>query len=115
MRTDGAAHSGLGEWLLQRATSLYLAGFVFYVIAYLTLNPIPDFAAWRTWLTQGPARLAGTLFFVCLLLHAWTGLRSITLDYLRPLWLRVGVTLVTALTLFALALWSVEILWRVGA
>ncbi|MEW6332310.1 MAG: succinate dehydrogenase, hydrophobic membrane anchor protein, partial [Pseudomonadota bacterium] len=55
-------------------------------------------------------RLAWGLFILSLLIHAWIGMRSIYLDYLHPLWLRSGVSLLTALGLLALGLWAARIL-----
>ena len=109
-RSLGSAHRGLGEWLWQRVTSVYMAGFVVYAVIYLSLAPIRDFAAWQAWFAIGYVRLAWGLFILSLLIHAWIGMRSIYLDYLRPLWLRSIVSLLTALGLLALGLWAARIL-----
>jgi succinate dehydrogenase / fumarate reductase membrane anchor subunit len=45
-----------------------------------------------------------------MLVHAWIGMRSVFLDYLKPLWLRILMHLLTAVFLTALALWSAHIL-----
>ncbi len=103
-RTAGSARRGLTEWLVQRATSLYLAGFTVYVVWYFALNPVPDHAAWRMYFTGSGVRLVWALLFLSLLLHAWVGLRSIYMDYLHPLWLRFTATAVTAALLLALGL-----------
>lgn len=115
VRPTGSAHAGLIEWLWQRLTSIYLAGFVVAVVAYLGLYPIRDFTAWQAWFALGYVRLAWALFVLSLLVHAWIGLRSIYLDYLRPVWLRVTVTLLTLLGLAALGLWAAEILLRMNS
>lgn len=106
----GSAHRGLGEWLLQRLSALYLAGFLFWLIVRLSVSPVSGYVAWKTWLAGGAVRLAFALFFLSLLVHAWVGLRSVFLDYLHPLWLRFAVQLVTALSLLALAFWAAQIL-----
>lgn len=105
-RTAGSARRGLGEWLVQRVTALYLAGFVIYAVVQFALYPIPDHAAWRTYFASGGVRLGWALLFLSLLLHAWVGLRSIYMDYLHPLWLRFAVTVATAALLLALGLWA---------
>jgi succinate dehydrogenase / fumarate reductase, membrane anchor subunit len=97
-------------WLWQRVTSVYMAGFVVYVIVHLSLSPARDHAAWTAWFALGHVRLAWALFILSLLLHAWIGMRSIYLDYLHPLWLRFSVSLLTALGLLALGLWAARIL-----
>jgi succinate dehydrogenase / fumarate reductase membrane anchor subunit len=110
LRASGSARAGLGEWLWQRVTSIYMAGFVVYVVIYLSLSPIRDFTAWQAWFDLGIVRLAWGLFILSLLIHAWIGMRSIYLDYLHPLWLRSGVSLLTVLGLLALGLWAARIL-----
>jgi succinate dehydrogenase membrane anchor subunit len=112
VRTLGSAHRGLMEWLVQRVTSIYLAGFTIYIFVYLALHPVKSFASWNNYFASGVVRLAWGLFFISLLLHAWTGLRSIYMDYLKPMWLRFTVTVATALAMITLGLWAVNILIR---
>ena len=97
-------------WLWQRVTSVYMAGFVVYVIVHLSLSPVRDHAAWTAWFAIGYVRLAWALFILSILVHAWIGMRSIYLDYVPPLWLRSVVSLLTVLGLVALGLWAAEIL-----
>ena len=108
---QGSAHRGLGEWLLQRLSALYLAGFIFWLLVSLSLSPVSGYVAWKTWFAGGAVRLAFALFILSVLVHAWVGLRSVFLDYLHPLWLRFTVQLVTALSLLALAFWTAQILF----
>ena len=110
VRSAGSAHAGVAEWLLQRVTSLYMGGFVIYAIVYLSLSPVRDYTAWKAWFATGYVRIAWALFLASILIHAWVGMRSIYLDYLHPLWLRFSVTVLTALSLLALALWAAQIL-----
>lgn len=110
MRATGSAHAGMMEWLWQRVTSIYMAGFVVYVIVYLSLSPLPDQTAWKAWFAIGYVRMAWTIFILSILVHAWIGMRSIYLDYLHPLWLRFSISLFTALGLLALGLWAARIL-----
>ena len=110
-----SAHTGLTDWLVQRATSLYMAGFVIYLAWHFGSDPAHDHDAWRAWFAQGLVRIAWALFFASVLLHAWVGLRSIYMDYLRPLWLRFSITLLTAFGLASLALWVAQILLNTAA
>ena len=114
-RSAGSAHAGLMGWLLQRVSSLYMAGFVVYAILNFSIAPIHDYLEWKAWFASGPVRLAWALFILSLLVHVWIGLRSIYMDYLHPLWLRFGISLFTALGLLALGLWAAQILLMVTA
>lgn len=109
-RHGGSAHRGLGEWLVQRLSAAYLAGFLLWLIVRLGLLPLPDHAAWKAWIAGGFVRLAFALFFLSLLLHAWIGIRSIFLDYLKPLWVRFLAQVVTGAGLIACAFWAAQIL-----
>ncbi len=110
VRAAGSAHAGLAEWLVQRATSVYLAGFLAYLVLRFALDPLADYASFRAWFAQGPVRVAWGLFFLSLLAHAWVGMRSVYMDYLHPAALRMAVTFLTAFGLLALALWAAHIL-----
>lgn len=110
MRATGSVQQGFGEWLLQRVTALYLAGFVFWVTAVFTLAPPAGFSAWKAWMVDGVVRLAFALAFFSVLVHAWLGMRSVFLDYLKPLWLRICMHLLMAAYLIALVFWSAHIL-----
>ncbi|MFL6647729.1 MAG: succinate dehydrogenase, hydrophobic membrane anchor protein [Sulfurifustaceae bacterium] len=109
-RPLGSAHRGVAGFLVQRISSLYLAGFTIYLIGYLVLQPAQDYGSWRAYFSSGAVRLAWGIFFASLLAHAWLGLRSIYMDYLKPMWVRFTVSLLTAFALIALAFWSAQIL-----
>lgn len=102
--------SGFYEWLVQRVSALYLAGFALYLAYLWWARPPADFAAWRAGFAAGPVRLAWALFFLSLLVHAWTGMRSVFLDYIHPFWLRLAASIATAFGLIALGAWGAHIL-----
>jgi succinate dehydrogenase / fumarate reductase, membrane anchor subunit len=109
-RSLGSAHRGLTAFLVQRVTSIYLAVFTVYLLVYLILYPVNDYAAWSAYFSSGFVRLVWAMFFASLFAHAWVGMRSIYMDYLHATWLRFTVSLVTAFGLIALAFWAAEIL-----
>jgi succinate dehydrogenase membrane anchor subunit len=114
VRPLGSAHRGMASFLIQRITSLYLGGFTVYLVARLLFDsPARDYAAWADYFSEGSVRLAWGLFFASLLAHAWVGLRSIYMDYLKPMWLRFSVSTATAFALAWLAFWCAELLIRV--
>lgn len=105
----GSARRGLTAWLVQRLTSVYMAGFVVFLVLRFVTAPITDFAAWRSWWSTVPVRVALALFVASLLLHAWLGLRSVYRDYLKPWWLRFWISVATALALALVALWTARL------
>ena len=76
VHASGSAQFGLSEWLLQRVSALYLAGFVVWLALWLVLSPPADYSAWKTWFGQGTVRLAFALAILSALVHAWVGMRS---------------------------------------
>jgi succinate dehydrogenase / fumarate reductase membrane anchor subunit len=106
----GSARGGLGEWLVQRLSAVYLAGFALWLGVCLARTPVFDYTAWKAWMSGGAVRVAFALCLLSLLLHAWVGMRSVFLDYLKPLWLRFLAQSVTAATLIACAFWGAHIL-----
>ena len=117
MNTPGprsSTRSGFVEWLLQRLSALYVAGFAVYVAIVFLLSPPAGYEAWRAWFSAGPVRLAWALFVLLLLIHSWIGMRSVFIDYLHPLWLRLSALLATGIGLLALGIWAAEILLRAG-
>jgi succinate dehydrogenase / fumarate reductase membrane anchor subunit len=108
--SSGSAHRGLGEWLLQRLSALYLAGFALWLVARLAFAAPADFVAWKMWVSAGGMRLAFALFFLSVLMHAWVGMRSVFLDYLKPLWARFIAQLLLAFGLLVFVFWAAQIL-----
>jgi succinate dehydrogenase / fumarate reductase membrane anchor subunit len=52
-----------------------------------------------------------TAFFAALLVHAWIGLRVVMMDYVHPVALRIGLLVLLGVSLIAMAVWVVGILW----
>ncbi len=106
----GSAHSGLREWLVQRLSALYMAGFIVYLVLRFSLSPVTAYEDWIAWFSSGGVRIATALFFANSLVHAWIGMRSVYLDYVKPLSLRFAISALTAFALLALALWLAGVL-----
>lgn len=105
-----AFYAGMRGWLLQRATALYLLGFVIFFSLRGLLAPPATFEAWRAWMLSPGPRLATLLFFAAVALHAWIGLRDIALDYVKPFALRLAVLAAVAGGLAATLGWAALVL-----
>ncbi|MHB8257503.1 MAG: succinate dehydrogenase, hydrophobic membrane anchor protein [Acidiferrobacterales bacterium] len=111
IRPAGSAHRGLGEWTLQRLTAIYMAGYAIVLPLRWLAMPGLSYEAWRHWAGAVSVRVSATLFFVSAIIHAWIGLRSVYMDYLQILWLRLAVVILTAAMLAAVLVWAVGVLW----
>ena len=115
VRSTSSSHSGLGEWLLQRFTAVYLGLFFLFIAVRILLWPIQDFSEWRAWFMSPWVRVVWLFAFLSLLLHAWIGIRSVLMDYIKPFYLRMLIAFVFASVLIVCGLWSIDILYRGGA
>jgi succinate dehydrogenase / fumarate reductase membrane anchor subunit len=101
-------------WLIQRATAVYLALFLAYLLIHFTLEPPTDHAALRAWVIQ-PLANGGLLLFVPVLLaHAWVGVRDVLIDYVHSLGLRIGLLSLVAFVLLASGLWALKAIISAG-
>jgi succinate dehydrogenase / fumarate reductase membrane anchor subunit len=100
---------GLGPWLLQRFSGLYLALFFIYVILGFLLCGPESYQEWRDWIGAPGMNIAAGLFFLALAIHSWVGIRDVILDYVPPVGLRITVLVLLAVSLLGCLLWS----WRI--
>jgi succinate dehydrogenase / fumarate reductase membrane anchor subunit len=110
----GGTRRGLTEWLVQRLSAVYMAGFLLYCVLKICFTSVLDYEAWRAWWATGPVAVAWALFWASVLVHAWIGMRSVYLDYLKPAWVRFAVATATAFGLAALGVWAVAVVIRGG-
>jgi succinate dehydrogenase membrane anchor subunit len=102
--------TGLRAWLMQRLSAVYMLLFIMYLLAHFVIDPPRSHLAWRGWVMSGGVRIAAAVFFAALLMHAWIGLRDVTLDYVRPTPVRLFVLALMGSGLLAMAAWIVRIL-----
>ena len=107
------AHYGLRDWLAQRITAVIMAVYTVIVVAVLLVDPPRTYGVWRDLFSQGWMRVATLLFMASLAWHAWVGVRDIWMDYVKPVWLRLSLQVLTVLALIWWAVWSIELLWRI--
>lgn len=105
---------GLGAWLLQRLSGVYLGGFLLYCTARWLYAPPHNWTQWQAWMTHPLMRIASAGFLLALLAHAWIGMRDILLDYIRPLGMRLALLTLVALVLGGSGLWGLRVLLVTG-
>jgi len=106
--------SGLGAWLLQRLSAVYLL--IFPVLFFLEYRQVEgkDHAALVATLARPWIALAAGLCAFSLLTHAWVGMRDVVLDYVRPAALRLVLLVVLGGWLLVLGFWSAWLLLGVS-
>lgn len=112
-RVTVGAHFGLRDWLAQRVTAALMAAFTLVVLAQVifTSGPI-GYDEWAgIFATQWMKFLTFTTI-LCLLYHAWVGIRDIWMDYIKPLGLRIVLHVASLVWLIGCAGWAIQALWR---
>ena len=105
------AHSGTGDWLLQRLTAVVMVIYTVCFLACILIEPPRTFADWRAMFGGTVFRLATMFFVAALLYHAWVGMRDIVMDYVKPAGIRLGLQTAIGGVLILYLIWSASILW----
>ena len=105
------AHYGTRDWLALRITAVVMAVYTLILLYVFVRNTPLSFGVWHELFTQGWMRVSTLLFAICLVWHAWVGVRDILMDYIKHDGLRLALQVCTLLLLAAYLSWSVQVLW----
>ena len=106
------AHYGMRDWIFQRISAAFMIVYTFIFIAAACYFGIGSFEAWHGLFAMGPMKFLTFIFLVCVMYHAWVGMRDIFIDYVQPMWIKLPLLSVTVLVLVGYMGWAAEILWR---
>ena len=107
------AHYGLRDWLAQRVTAALMALFTLLVLAQVIFNKGP--IGYDKWAGIFAAQWMKALTFsviVALIWHAWIGMNSIWLDYVKAAGTRLVMQAFTVIWLVSCGGWAIQALWR---
>lgn len=105
--------SGLGAWLLQRLSAVYLLFFLLLFATAWVVAPGGGHEALVAVLGRPLVALAAALSTASVLVHAWVGMRDVVLDYVHSAALRLTVLVLLATWLLVLGLWAAWLLLEV--
>lgn len=110
------SRSGLSDWLVQRVTAVILLAF-FAFIAVKMLSGI-GYTEWSALFAQTWMKVFSFLAILSLAAHAWIGMWGVFTDYLterlmgsRGNVLRIGLQLLTSVSLVVYVIWGVQVVW----
>lgn len=110
--------SGLSDWLVQRFSSVILAAYSIFIVAYMLFVPELTFSVWSQLFDQLWVRVFTLLALLSVAAHGWIGLWNVLTDYLTTrlvggsaLSLRMIVLTIYALVTISYLVWGFEILW----
>jgi succinate dehydrogenase / fumarate reductase, membrane anchor subunit len=103
-----AKYPGMRRWLTQRLCALSMAVVLLLLwLRVMCLSP-QDYREWQALFAPLWWRLLTVWFFVCMLLHAWLGVRDVLRDYVPHLGVRTVLQ-----WLVNLAVWgnAIAVMW----
>jgi succinate dehydrogenase / fumarate reductase, membrane anchor subunit len=103
--------TGLGAWLVQRVSAVYMLFFIVLFLIHFLVDPPHSYPAWHGWMMSSGVSIGTAVFFAALLAHAWVGIRDVILDYVHSIALRVCVLVLLGFVLTATGVWAMRILW----
>jgi succinate dehydrogenase / fumarate reductase, membrane anchor subunit len=112
-RSVVGAHYGFRDWLSQRVTAGIMAAFTLLVLAQVIFSKGP--MGYDKWAGIFSAQWMKVLTFsviVALAYHVWVGMRDIWMDYIKPVWLRLTLQIITIVWLVGCMGWAIQVLWR---
>jgi succinate dehydrogenase / fumarate reductase membrane anchor subunit len=107
------AHYGVGNYLVQRLTAVYLTAYTLLLIGLLLYTRDLSYVGWASLFVPLWMKVLSLIAMFTLMYHAWIGVKDIWMDYVKPTGIRLALQTLTVLWLLFCAVWSVQILWRV--
>lgn len=104
--------NGLKDWLIQRVTAVYLALYCFFLMGYGSFSGRLSIEIWQNLFMHRSMQIASILALLCMVLHAWIGIWTVTTDYLKCTAIRLSIQLIVAFGLLIELIWGVGIFWR---
>jgi succinate dehydrogenase / fumarate reductase, membrane anchor subunit len=113
-RTVVGAHYGFRDWLSQRVTAGLMAVFTLLVMGQVLLTKGPlDYFKWAKIFAPQWMKVLAFAVVVALAYHVWVGIRDVFMDYVKPVWLRLGLQIATIVYLVGCMGWAIGVLWKV--
>lgn len=78
-------YPGMRRWLTQRLCAFTMALYLLLFVVRLAWLAPHDYAAWQAMFAPMWWRVLTWWFFMCMLMHAWLGVRDVLRDYVPHL------------------------------
>lgn len=112
------SRSGLFDWMAQRVSAVVLATYFILLVGFVICHPDLTYTQWHSFFANKAMRIYSLLALLCLSIHAWVGMWTITTDYLTHMALgkwatgvRFLVQAVCGMLMFVIFVWGIQILW----
>lgn len=103
--------NGLKDWLIQRATAVFVAAYTLFLLVFLLRHPHLAYNEWQALFACGWFKVASVVALFALSLHAWIGIWTVTTDYMKCTALRLSLQMAVATWLLGQFIWGLMIVW----
>jgi succinate dehydrogenase / fumarate reductase, membrane anchor subunit len=107
----GLSSSGLRDWLIQRLTSIIIAIYAIFIIAFILLHPKMQFDEWQMLFSFNSFKIFSFLALFSIILHGWIGMWTVFTDYIKNITLRLILLFLVAILFFCCLTWGAVVLW----
>jgi succinate dehydrogenase / fumarate reductase, membrane anchor subunit len=104
-------YPGMRIWLSQRITAVVMAVYSVVLIIALCIDKPDSYIDWYAFANHLLFSIPTFLFFICLSIHAWVGVRDVLRDYIFNQTLRGYLQILVDLLLVIYVVWLAIILW----
>ncbi|MDU0810446.1 MAG: succinate dehydrogenase, hydrophobic membrane anchor protein [Burkholderia sp.] len=103
---------GLKDWFMQRLTGMIIA--VYTIVFLVKFFRTHDFSykGWNLMFSTEWMKISTFSMMLSLSYHAWIGIKSILMDYIKPLYIRLLLQLLAIIWLLICSEYAIQILWR---
>ncbi len=105
-------YPGMRLWLSQRLTALVMAAYIVFSAIYFIVIWPANYQAWLSAVSPIWWRLLTFIFYACLSMHAWVGVRDVLRDYVFNKTVRAYMQVIVDMLLLAYLGWAGVILWN---
>lgn len=105
-------YPGMRLWLTQRLSALVMVSYIVMTMLLICIQQPDSYQTWRGFMSPWWWRFATVAVFICLVVHAWLGIRDVMRDYVKNLVIRSYLQLMMEAALAGYLLWLASILWN---
>lgn len=106
------AHYGFRDWLSQRVTAVLMTLFTLALLLQVIFGGPIGYDSWAAIFSRQWMKVSTFVVILALAWHAWVGMRDVSMDYVKPVGLRLLAQIFTIAWLVGCAGWAVQVLWR---
>ncbi|OYY50653.1 MAG: succinate dehydrogenase, hydrophobic membrane anchor protein [Methylophilaceae bacterium 17-44-8] len=103
-------YPGMRQWLTQRLSAVVMALYTMLFVLMLVIQQPANYQEWYAFFSPWWWRLVTFIFWICLTMHAWLGVRDVLKDYVANLTVRSYLQLLVELALIVDLVWLMMIL-----